>query len=134
MFKLSARRQNGLTGYCFKYKDRLLCLQTNEIRVCYSGIQQNMRNEKEMLECTTKLFQTSQRSLYHVQQAFTDSITLEQLEELTDEPTTCPHSDSGMPLYHQYNRTAQDNEILILQKHMQVNKYPTNQIDTRFEV
>ena len=28
--KLSARRQKGLTGYCFKYIDRPFCLQTDE--------------------------------------------------------------------------------------------------------
>ena len=30
-FTSSARRQKGLTGYCFKYIERPLCLQTDEI-------------------------------------------------------------------------------------------------------
>ena len=27
----SAQRQKGLTGYCFKYRDRPFCLQTNDL-------------------------------------------------------------------------------------------------------
>ena len=30
-YNSSAQRQKGLTGYCFKYKDRPLCLRTNDM-------------------------------------------------------------------------------------------------------
>ena len=29
----SARRQKGLTGFCFKYIDRPFCLQTNDLNI-----------------------------------------------------------------------------------------------------
>ena len=30
---LSAHRQKGLTGYCFKYIDRPFCLQTDDVTI-----------------------------------------------------------------------------------------------------
>ena len=32
VFNSSARRQKGLTGYCFKYTDRPFCLQANKLQ------------------------------------------------------------------------------------------------------